>query len=98
MAALLSSRQCIAARPFTAAVMPANRAALRPVSVRVVAKLSKASEFRGLSNEEIDTQVQEAKKELFVLRIKYAKREVRRGPPGHMHPAAAAAGVMHVGH
>lgn len=81
-ASLLSSRQLIAQRPFTAA-LPARRPALRPLALPAQAKLSKASEFRGLTNEEIVSQVEEAKKNLFQLRIYFAKRsEASRGGGG----------------
>ncbi len=75
-ASALSSRKCLVQRPFVA-VKPATRAAVRPMTICPVAKLTKASEFRGMSNDEIDSQVVEGKKELFSLRIKFAKREVR---------------------
>ena len=62
-------------RPFVAA-KPAGRPPLRPMAVCPVAKATKASELRSLSNEDIERQVEDGKKELFSLRIKYAKREV----------------------
>lgn len=44
----------------------------------VEAKRSKAADFRGLSQEQIAEQVDQAKRELFILRFKQKTREVQR--------------------
>ncbi|KAL4452772.1 hypothetical protein ABPG75_008434 [Micractinium tetrahymenae] len=70
----LSSKACVARQPFAAASRPPARPAVRPLVV-AMAKPTKAADFRGLSVEEIDTAVQEAKRDMFSMRIKFAKRE-----------------------
>lgn len=49
----------------------------RAASVVVAAKPTKAADFRGLSNEEIDTAVAESKRALFDMRIAQRTRQVR---------------------
>lgn len=44
----------------------------------------------GLSDEAIDAAVQEAKKDMFSLRIKFAKREVRALPAAELDAAASS--------
>ncbi|EFN51414.1 hypothetical protein CHLNCDRAFT_140968 [Chlorella variabilis] len=75
-ATALSSKAAIARQPFAAAAvrLPARPAA-RAMQAVAMAKPTKAGEFRGLSNEEIDSAVQEAKRDMFSMRIKFAKRE-----------------------
>ena len=51
-----------------------------------MAKLSKAADFRGLSQEQIHEQVQAAKRELFDLRMKQKTKQVRASWRNTAHP------------
>ncbi|KAL4420928.1 hypothetical protein ABPG77_001411 [Micractinium sp. CCAP 211/92] len=70
----LSSKAFVARQPFAAAARLPARPAARPLVV-AMAKPTKAADFRGMSTEEIDSAVQEAKRDMFSMRIKFAKRE-----------------------
>ncbi|PRW60985.1 50S ribosomal chloroplastic [Chlorella sorokiniana] len=70
----LSSSRCVAQRPFAAAARLPARPAVQRLQV-VAAKPTKAQEFRGMSNEDIDEAVQQCKRDMFSMRIKFAKRE-----------------------
>ncbi|KAK9789961.1 hypothetical protein WJX73_005915 [Symbiochloris irregularis] len=52
-------------------------------TLAVQAKPTRAAEFRSLSEEEIDQQVEECKKELFRLRFKIARKEAFK--PSDVH-------------
>jgi Ribosomal L29 protein len=60
---------------------PASARCRTPLAVE--AKRSKAADFRGLSQEQIQEQVQEAKRGLFDLRIKQRTKQVRAGWPDY---------------
>ncbi|PSC74452.1 50S ribosomal [Micractinium conductrix] len=69
----LSSKAAVAQRPFAAAArLPARPAARLQV---VAAKPTRAAEYRAMSAEQIDAAVQDCKREMFSMRIKFAKRE-----------------------
>ena len=72
---LESSRCSLAGRPLRQQMAaPASARCRTPLAV--TAKLSKAADFRGLSQEQINEQVQAAKRELFDLRIKQRTKQV----------------------
>ena len=72
-AALAPSPRSAAA--FSSAAAPLRRAsAVTPLA----AKPTKAADFRGLSNDEIDKAVAESKRALFDMRIAQKTRQVRR--------------------
>ncbi|KAI3432766.1 hypothetical protein D9Q98_004306 [Chlorella vulgaris] len=75
-ATALSSKACVARQPFAAAAarLPARPAA-GAMQVQAMAKPTKAAEFRGMSSEDIDAAVLECKRDMFSMRIKFAKRE-----------------------
>ena len=57
-----------------ASAAPRRASAVAPLA----AKPTKAADFRGLSNDEIDTAVAESKRALFDMRIAQKTRQVRR--------------------
>lgn len=57
--------------------LAASTSSRRAASVVVAAKPTKAADFRGLSNDEIDAAVAESKRALFDMRIAQRTRQVR---------------------